>query len=253
MPPLGIKPGQVMALVRELRVLETSSEYVAVAGPGARELAVRLAADGDASAVVVRGDFAGAAAGILLVDGPPAPTEVLALRRATRAGTPLLVWRKGSERVPYVLPGDVIDAVGDELPIEELAVAIARTAPDAAPRLAERLPALRPAAQRRLVGETAWGNALIAGAVGRTESDLPLLSLAQGRMLLLLDATRGVKLPRDPQALAAAVGPSLALSLGLGLVARETVRRLPARGRFVRGAVAYVATRALGEARLRLR
>ena len=63
-----------------------------------------------------------------------------------------------------------------------------------------------------------------------------MLTLAQGRMLLLLGIARGEVLPRDPQQLAIASGPSLAAPVGVGLATRALVRRLPVRGPLVRAA-----------------
>ena len=81
---------------------------------------------------------------------------------------------------------------------------------------------------------------------------LPLLSMAQSRMLLMLDACRGEVIPRDPQGVATVAGPRVAASVGLGFAARTLVRRLPVQGRIVRAGVAYAGTRALGETRVRL-
>ena len=78
---------------------------------------------------------------------------------------------------------------------------------------------------------------------------LPLLSMAQSRMLLMLDACRGEVLPRDPRGVATVAGPRVAASVGLGFAARTLVRRLPVQGRIVRAGVAYAGTRALGETR----
>jgi hypothetical protein len=248
--PLGLKPGQVLAVVREARATETRTERVAIAGPGASELARSLAEGGDAGAVVV-GDAVGAAVAIRIVEGGPSAAETAALRAATRAGTPLVVVRRGTEPIPYVLPNDIVEAP-DEIPVDGVAAAVARVAPDAAPVLAARLPALRPAAQRRVIDRAAWGNALVAASTRDTGPQLPLLAMVQSRMLLLLAASRGERLPSDPKALAAAAGPPIAASLALGLAARELVRRLPAGGRLARGTVAFAGTRLLGEARLRL-
>jgi hypothetical protein len=251
MAPLGFSAGQVIALLRETQAIEGTPRHVAVAGPGARELAAALAEGGDASAVVVGGDPAGAAVTIHMVSGAVSQAEAATLRRSVRAGRPVVVVRFGTVPVPYALPDDIVDA-GEEVPLAAVASAIARAAPDAAPVLAARLPVLRPAVERHLISVTSWGNALIAASSGRQAPQLPLLSIAQSRMLLLLGAGRGERLPQDPKGIAAAVGPSLAASIGLGLAARTLVRRLPARGPLARGAVAYAGTRALGVARLRL-
>jgi len=250
MRAFGIGLGQVVTLVRETRVIESAPEYVAVAGPGARELALALAEGGDASAVAVDGDPGAAAVAIWIVSGPVAPEERALLRRAVRAGKPILVVRHGEDTVPYALPHNVLDGVG--LSIEALGEAVARVAPDAAPVLAARLPLLRPAAERRLIGVTAWGNALLAASSRGGGPQLPLLSIAQSRMLLLLATGRGHRLPSDPKAIAKVAGIPIAASVVVGLGARELVRRLPVDGPAVRAAVAYAGTRALGAARLRL-
>jgi hypothetical protein len=251
MAPLGFTAGQVIALLRETQAIESAERHVVVSGPGARELAAALAEGGDAAAVVVSGDPAAAAVAIHIVSAPVSPAEAALFRRTVRAGKPLLVIRRGAHPVPYVLPGDIVDAEGD-VPLPALATAIARAAPDAAPALAARLPVLRSPVERHLISVTSWGNALIAVSSREHGPQLPLLSVAQSRMLLLLGAGRGERLPRDPKGIAVAAGPSLAASIGLGLAARTLVRRLPARGPLVRGAVAYAGTRALGVARLRL-
>jgi uncharacterized protein (DUF697 family) len=111
---------------------------------------------------------------------------------------------------------------------------------------------LRPAVTRRLIGVTALTNAALAASPRLDRAHLPLLALAQSRMLLLLGLSRGDVLPRDPQKLAVAAAPAVVGSLGVGLVARALVRRLPNRGPLVRAVVAYAGTRALGAARLRL-
>jgi uncharacterized protein (DUF697 family) len=247
----GIGLGQLLRLVREAQALESPSAHVDVGGVGARELADALAAGGEAGAVTVGGDARRAAASIRLLDGAPSADEVALLRRLTRDARPVIVVRRGTEAVPYVLPDDVLDA-GSELPLGEIADAIARVAPDAAPALAARLPVLRAAVERRVIRTASVANAVVAATPWPRNSHLPLLSLAQGRMLLLLGTSRGATLPRDPQGLARAAGPPLAASVGLGLGARELVRRLPVQGPLVRAAVAYGCTRALGTARLRL-
>ena len=249
--PFGITVKQVVALVREMHVVESRPTHVTVAGPGAQEIAAALTAGGDASAVVVEGDPTQAAVAIYVVAGTVSPAEREIYRRITRAATPLVVVRHGAVPVPYVLPADVVDT-GPDLPVAELAAAIARAAPDAAPGLASRLPVLRPAVQRRVTELTSWGNALIATSKRADAADLPLLSLAQTRMLLLLGMSRGKSVPHDPQGIAVAAGPPVAASLAVGLAAREALRRLPFRSAPVRAGIAYGVTRALGVARLRL-
>jgi uncharacterized protein (DUF697 family) len=247
---LGIGIGQVVGLVRDTRQLESASAQIAVAGFGAEELAAVLTAGGEPAAVCVDGDPMRAAVAIRLIDGAPSPGETDVLRRLSRAGTPLLVVRRGrTAHIPYVLPGDVLD--GGETPDSRLVAAIARVAGSAGPALAARLPALRPAVTRRLIATTAVQNAAIAASPRVREARLPLLSIAQARMLLLLGVSRGDVLPRDPQELALAAGPSVGGSVAVGVAARALVRRSPLRGPLIEAAVAYAGTWALGAARLR--
>ena len=250
--PFGIGIGQVVALVREARGLEGSRAQITVSGAGARELAVALAAGGDPSAVWVDGDPLRAAIAIRVIEGEPSVAETAVLRRISRAGTPVIVVRRGGAgHIPHVLPEDVLDVVTD-LPVAALATAIARAASDSAPSLAARLPLLRPAVTRRLIATTALTNAAVAASPWLKQAHLPLLTLAQSRMVLQLGRSRGKVLPRDPQELVVAAGPALAGSLAMGLGARALVRRSPARGPLVRAAVAYAGTWALGAARLSL-
>ena len=249
--PLGIGIGQIVALVREMQALESSGAHIAVSGIRAHEVFAALTADGDAGAVVVREEPGDAAVAVRLLDGDPSAADNALHRRIVRAGIPLIVLRRGAEPVPYALPGDVLD-LGPELPIAALAAAIARAAPDAAPRLASRLPVLRRAVERRLVVLTSFGNAVLASSNKATGPQLPLLSMAQSRMLLMLDACRGEVIPRDPRGVATVAGPRVIASVGLGFAARTLVRRLPVRGRIVRAGIAYAGTRALGETRARL-
>jgi uncharacterized protein (DUF697 family) len=131
--------------------------------------------------------------------------------------------------------------------ITGVAVAIARAAGADGPGLAARLPALRAPVAARLVAHTALANAAVA-ASSRAVPQLPLLTLAQARMLILLGVARGEVLPRDPEGLLRAVGPYLVAALGTGVGARAVVRRLPVGGPIVRAAIAYGGTRALGTA-----
>lgn len=248
--PFGIGLGQLVGVVRSTRGLERSGSYIAVSGDGARELAAALSLGGDATAVAIDADPLAAAVAIRLVEEKPSAVEVAVLRRICRAGVPLIVVRAGgSGRIPYVLAENVL--AGSEMPIDELAAVVARVAGPSAPGLAARLPLLRAAVTRRVIGATAFANAVLA-ASSTKHAQLPVLTLAQMRMVLLLGLSRGLELPREPQQLAVAAGPAVAGSFAVGFGARGLVRRLPTRGPLVRAAVAYAGTRALGMARLRL-
>ena len=249
--PLGIGIGQVLGLVREVRGSEEALPRIAISGPGARELTTALVAGGDSAAVVFTEAAAGQTVTVRLVEGEPTPDERGVMRRLAREQTPVIVVRRsGSSRIPHVLADGVVECEAT-LDIEAIAAAIARAAGGDGPALAARLPILRPAVSRHLIATTAVANAALAASSRLAQPQLPLLALAQARMLLLLGVARGETLPRDPQALALAAGPSLVVALGAGLGARACVRRFPIDGPVVRAVVAYGATRALGTTLLR--
>ena len=106
---LGFRTGELLSLVGEARRLPDDSARVAVSGPGAGEVAAALAAGGEARAVLVDADPLRASVAVRIVDGEPSSAEAALLRRLVRAGQPTVVLRRGATRIPYVLPGDVVD------------------------------------------------------------------------------------------------------------------------------------------------
>ena len=249
--PFGLGVGQVVALVRETRGFEDAQPQISVSGAGASELALALSAGGDAGAVIVGSDPRQAVVAIRLIDGEASAGEIAILRKISRSEAGLIVVHRGVGHVPYVLPGDVLEAEV-EPPMRDLLRSIARHAADNGPALAARLPVLRQEVARRLIASTAFANAAIAASTKMQNAQMPVLTFAQSRMVLMLGLSRGDVLPRDPQQLALAAGPAVGSCIALGFGARALVRRLPVRGRLVRAGVAYAGTHLLGEARLRL-
>ena len=252
--PFGFGFGQLLGLVRETRGLDQVGSLVVV-GPGAQALATALAEDGDPRMIAVNGDPPGPVAAIRLIDGAPTDADVAALRRLARAGVPLLVVQRGgvSSRIPYVLPHDVIDAAEGDVPVDRVVRSLAAVLPSTdAAALAARLPVLRGPAERQIVRRTALTNAGIGAAPWIGEAHMPLMTLAQSRMLLELEVAAGRRLPSDPQQRARAAAPALVGSMGTGLALRACYRRLPVRGPLVAAAVALTGTYALGELRTRL-
>jgi uncharacterized protein (DUF697 family) len=248
--PFGLGVGQVVALVRETRGFEGALPQISVSGEGASELALALSTGGDAGAVLVGSDPGDAVVAIRLIDGEASAAEIAILRRIARSEMGLIVVHRGEGHVPYVLPGDIIDTEA-EVPMRDLLRSIARHAADNGPALAARLPILRAEVARRLIHSTAFANAVIGASTKMQTAQMPVLTFAQSRMVLMLGLSRGDVLPRDPQQLALAAGPAVAACIGVGFGARTLVRRLPVNGRLVRAGVAYAGTRVLGEARLR--
>ena len=253
--PAGIGLGAVWRLVNQTRSLGESAGFVAVSGPGGQRLAEQLTAGGDPGAVRVTADPAGSVLSIVLLDSPPGPGELDLMRRATRARSPLVVVRTAALTgpLPYVLPSNVVDAGAGTIPLDTLVRVLTAALDEEAVGLAARLPAVRRALERRLIEHTALVSALVPLTPGGPHAHMPLLTLAQGRMLLRLGVAQGRPLPHDPQLLAAAVGPTLVGTFAAGLGLRALYRRLPVRGPLVAAALAYAGTRTLGELQARSR
>jgi uncharacterized protein (DUF697 family) len=251
--PFGLGVGQVLGLVRDARGLEQARALM-VGGPGAQAFATALALHGDGRAIAVDGDLADPAAVIRLLDGAPTTTDLALLRRFARAGVPLIAVQRGpAARVPYVLPHNVVDAAGGDVPVEQVARLLAGALPSAdAAALAARLPVLRSRVERRIIQRTALTNAVIGGAPWVKEAHMPLLTLAQSRMLLELGAASGGAAPGGQQQVGRTAAPAIAASVGSGLTLRAVYRRLRRPGAAAGAAIAYVGTVVLGAARTRV-
>ena len=167
----------------------------------------------------------------------------------------MLVVQRGraDSHVPYVLPHDVIDAPGGEVPVDRVVRRLAEALPAAdAAALAARLPALRARAERQIVLRTALTNAGIGAAPWVKGAHMPLMTMAQSRMLLELDVATGHPMPHESEQVARTAGPALASSIGTGLALRACYRRSPVRGPLLAAALAFGGTYALGELRSRL-
>jgi hypothetical protein len=245
----GIGPRDVLALARDARESAVPTRPLLVTGVLAAQLARELAAGGDPALVRTRGEPSTAAALLRVVAGAATREDEGQLRAATRALVPVVVVQTGisSVRLPYVLATDIVECrPGTGFPVEEIAGVLARVLGPAGPALAAGLPVLRDAVERRRIGAAA----VAAGALtALTRSDaprLPVLALAQARMLTDLSTARGAPpAHEDLRAAAQAVAPPLAAAVGAGLLTRTLVRRLPVRNRFLEGAVAASATLAL--------
>jgi uncharacterized protein (DUF697 family) len=251
--PFGFGVGQLVGLVRDARGLEQPRAIV-IAGRDAQALATALSENGDPRAIAVNGDPDRPAAAIRLLDGAPTEADLAVLRRLARAGVPLIAVQRGSSsQIPYVLPHDVVDAPGGVIPVDRVARSLAAALPpgDAA-ALAARLPVLRGEVESRIVQRTALANAGMGAAPWLQEAHMPLMTLAQSRMLLELNVAAGNALPHKPQPLARAAGPAVAGSVATGLGLRAFYRRLPIRGPLVSAVLAYAGTYALGKLRRRI-
>jgi uncharacterized protein (DUF697 family) len=235
----GLRP--LVSAAREAQ--GEAAEQRPLALGGARELVPLLAkalrAGGEAGAVVEHWVPDAAALGWI---GPPDEAE---LRRAARAGVPIVGVSQG-EALPYVLDTAlVVVGRGEGLPVEGVARALARSLGPRAAGLAARLPVLRVAVVEQLVEASARRNAVLASGILAGGADLPVLLAHQVRLVVRVALASGQRL--GPERLGELAGV-LAAGYGARRLARRLGDALPLPGFAVRGAIAYAATRAIGEA-----
>jgi len=238
-------------VAKEIRLAASDDRALALAGAPelVAALARELGRDGDPTALVGADALDRAAALVLVLVGPPSDADEEVLKQARRARVPVVCLAAGPEvggPIPFVLATDVVRAdPGHGFPVEELARALARRLGEAATPLAARLPVLREAVCDQLVESFARRNAIVAAAVFVPGADLPLLTLNQARLVLRLASAYGVEIDgrRVPELLGV-----LGAGFGLRALAREALDVVPVAGWILKGAVAYAATRALGEA-----
>jgi hypothetical protein len=250
MTPSGIGPRDALALARHAQSAASPKGPLLVTGVLAEALARELRSGGDASLVRTDGDPAGAAAVVRVVAGAATPEDERVLRAATRALVPTVVVQTGdpSARIPYVLATDLVECKpGRGFPVDEIVHAFAAALGRDGAALAATLPVLREAVQSRRIEDGAVTAGALAAASGGSQR-LPVLALAQARMLSDVATAGGAARPEAPRAVAEAVGPRLVAALGAGLAARTLVRRLPVRNRLLESAVAAVVTYALATA-----
>jgi uncharacterized protein (DUF697 family) len=238
-------PLAVWSLVRELRIAAEDERFVAVAGARALAESLRreLARGGDAR--YVREGPVEDAAVLVYVAAGELDDELL--RRAHRANVPVVAIAE--DDVPQVLATDVVRLLpGHGFPVEEIGGAIARKLGERATALAAHLPVLRREVCAELVAAFARKNAILGAAVFVPGVDLPVLTLNQLRLVLRIAAAYGedVDASRLPE-IAGVVGGAF----GWRAVARELLDFVPVAGWAVKGAVAYTATKAIGEAAIR--
>jgi hypothetical protein len=254
MTPLGIGPRDVLTLARHAQRMDLPGPLL-VGGVLAQQLADALSSGGDRRLVATAGDPGRAVAVVRVLADAPTPEDVAQLRAASRALVPTVAVQLGDslEPIPYVAPLDVVHVpAGSGFPVDEIARSLARAiGRDGAP-LAGRLPALRKEFERRRLFDAAVTSGAMAALTRQGGSHLPILALAQARLLSDLSTITGAAAPGDTRSASEAVAPRLGAALATGIVSRAVVRRLPFRGRVVEGAVAAASTLALGLAFTRL-
>lgn len=245
-----------MAVYKLVRELRATAEDRPLAVGGARELATVLRRDlsrGAAAGAVMEGGAAQRAAAIVhVLAGEPSAADEKTFRDANRAGIPVvcvLADPSANARVPHVLATDVVRVPpGSGFPLEEIAAAVAHRVGDEGAALAARVPVLRRAFCAVLIARASRQNGIVGAAVFVPGADLPVLTLNQLRLVLRIAAAHGVEI--DAQRWPEVLGV-IGSGLGFRAVARQLLGVVPVAGWAVKGAVAYVGTRALGEAAVR--
>ena len=253
---IGIRPRDVLALARETQRAHPTRP-VLVVGELAAQLARELAEGGDTGLVRTIGPANEASVIVVVCAGLPRPDDLALLRAATRADVPLIAVQldRSSARVPYVQPQDVVDVpAGAGFPVDEIWRRVAaRVGDDDARGLSAGLPRFRSHARQRRVVASAVTCGVLAALRPGNRSVLPLLSLAQARMLRDLDKTGPTTPPSDLGASVKAVAPELAVSVAVGVGARSLARALPMRNRGSDAVIAATATACLGLLAARVR
>ncbi len=249
MKVLGIGAREVIALAREQRRVRSSRGPLLVTGVLADQLVRELSAGGDAALVRTSGDPTRAAAVVHVFGGAATPDAERELRAATRALVPVVAVQTGdpATRLPYVLAPDIVDCPpGQGFPVEEIAGRLAAALGRDGATLAAGLPVLRDAVRRRRAAEGAVSAASLAVMGAAAGPRMPLLALAQVRMLSDLAFAGGPRPAGGTPDGARELAVPLGAALGTGIAARTLVRRLPFRSRAFDGLVAAGATLALG-------
>jgi uncharacterized protein (DUF697 family) len=248
---LPIKPGAVLGLMKEFRVSSHDQRPLVVAG--APELAAALARElgkgAQPGSIRTGGTFEDVAALVYVLAAPLTETDERELKAAEKKRIPivaLLADDKLDPDIPYVLATDVVRVhKGEALPVERVADVVARRLGEDAAPLAARIPLLRRPVARDLVTRFSRRNGVLGAAVFVPGADMPLLTLHQLRMVMRLAQVHGHDFEKHPPAeLIGVVGAGF----GLRAVARELLDFVPGPGWLLKGAFAYGATRALGEA-----
>ena len=248
-----LHPLAVYELVKELRQAARDRDAIVVAGaPAPAEVLRDELGRGAAPGAVRESGFDGAAALVYVFAAAPSEDDEGALREAHRAGVPVaavLADASLDDRIPYVLATNVVRAApGGGVPVDDVAVVLARVMGEEGTDVAARVPAVRRAVCEELIARFSRRNGILGAAIFIPGADLPVLTLTQLRLVLRIGLAHGVEVERErlPEILAV-VGSGL----GLRAAARRLLGVVPVAGWAIKGAVAYAGTRTVGEAALR--
>ncbi|MBV8396526.1 MAG: DUF697 domain-containing protein [Actinobacteria bacterium] len=224
-----------------MRVRPGAARTVAVDGaPQLVPILVRALRAGGSPGAVVEGSLANAA--ILVWVGEPDEAK---LREASIARIPIVAVTD-ADHVPYVLATDIVHVpAGQGFPTDAIARVVARRLGDDAPAIAAQLPGLRRAVVDALIESSARKNAVLAAGLVVPGVDMPVLTLAQVRLVMRIAQAYGLEVGRER---ALEVLGVVGAGFGLRALAREALDFVPVAGWALKGAIAYSGTKAVGEA-----
>jgi uncharacterized protein (DUF697 family) len=260
-PRLPLHPGAVWGIVKEVKAVADDFRPLLIGGAPepARKLREALVEGGDEQAARdVSGrepsayDLDGAALLLWCVEGErPSEGDEHAFRLADRKDVDVICVLVGAapgtwEDIPYVLATDVIRVPpGGEIPLDVVVERIAERADEKGYSLAAKLPVLRPAVCEAIVRRFSRQNGILGAAIFIPGADFPVLTLNQMRMVFRIATAYGEEIDRERAVELLAV---LGAGISFRAVARQALGVVPVAGWAVKGGIAYVATRALGEA-----
>jgi uncharacterized protein (DUF697 family) len=252
---LPLRPAAVLAIVQSLRIASRQERPLVVSGPpGLVPLLVEeLTRGGVRAAVREQGPIDGASALVHVLAGHPTPEDEHLLRDATRARLPVIAVVPSGDgapaHVPYVLDENLVRVEGGAgFPVEAIVRRLARILGEAGTPLAARLPVLRPAVCDELIRRFSRQNGIIGVAVFVPGADMPVLTANQIRLVLRIADAHGFAIDRHrlPEVLGV-----IGSAVGFRALARKAIGLVPFVGWVVKGGIAYVGTRTLGEAAVR--
>jgi uncharacterized protein (DUF697 family) len=253
--PKSMTPTSVLSAVKGLRRSSRHDRPLVVSGPpGLVQILLEdLRRGGVAAAVREQGPLEGAVALLTILAGPPTTEDERLLGEAARRRIPVVAVVPSAADVPghlpYVLDENVVRVGGGAgFSLEEIARRLARALGERATPLAARLPVLREAVCEELIRRFSRRNGVIGVAVFVPGADLPILTLNQIRLILLIADAHGFEIDREriPEVVAV-----IGSGLGFRALARKSMGLVPFVGWAVKGGIAYTGTRAVGEAAVR--